>query len=151
LQMSELRPLPSGIVDVVGRPVIRTQVIHQLPRDPGRLDVEMFLDAAHPPVLTESAAMTLRGVLKSTLRLIGEGGALLLALWRTRRASPGLLPQPHEQWPDGPSAATAGFAGYAADSIPYNPTSLTSDATLIRRMTVASLGDTARSAWANFD
>ena len=151
LQMAELRPLPSGIVGLDGRPVICTHVIHQLPRDPGRSDVEMFLDAAHAPVLTESAATTFLGVLKSTLQLIGEGGGLSLALWRARRACPGLLLQPRAQWPDGPSAATAGFAGYAPDSVPYNPTSLTSDATLIRRMTVASLGDTARSAWANFD
>jgi len=76
LQMSELRPVPSGIVGPDGRPVIRTDVIHQLPRDPGRSDVEMFLDATHPPVLTESAAMTLLGVLESTLRLIGEAGGL---------------------------------------------------------------------------
>jgi hypothetical protein len=39
LHMSELRPVPSGIVDRDGRPVIRTDVIHQLPRDPGRSDV----------------------------------------------------------------------------------------------------------------
>lgn len=151
LQMAELRPLPSGIVGPDGRPVIRTHVIHQLPRDPGRSDIEMFLNASHAPVLTESAEMTLLGVLKSTLRLIGDGGALLLALWRTRRGSPALLLQPREQWPDGPSSATAGFAGYAPDSIPYNPRSLRSDSILVRCMNVASLGDAARPAWAHFD
>jgi len=151
LQMSELRPVPSGIVGPDGRPVIRTDVIHQLPRDPGRSDVEMFLEAARPPVLTESAAMTLLGVLESTLRLIGEGGRLLLDVWRTRRGNPVLLPQPREQWPAGPSTATAGFEGYAPGSMPYDPTQLRSDATLIRRMTGASLGDVARGAWANFD
>ncbi len=62
LQMSELRPVRSGIVGFDGRPVIRTDVIHQLPRDPGRSEVEMFLDATRPPVLTESAATTLLGV-----------------------------------------------------------------------------------------
>jgi hypothetical protein len=36
LQMSELRPAPSGVVGFDGRPVIRTDVIHQLPRDPER-------------------------------------------------------------------------------------------------------------------
>jgi hypothetical protein len=51
LQMSELRPIPSGLVHPDGRPIIRTNVIHQLPRDPGRSDAEMFLDAANPPVL----------------------------------------------------------------------------------------------------
>jgi hypothetical protein len=151
LQMSELRPVPSGIVGPDGRPVIRTDVIHQLPRDPGRSDVEMFVDAAHPPVLTESAAMTLAGVLESTLRLIGEGGSLLLDSWRTRRANPVLLPQPPEQWPAGASTATAGFLGYAPGSIPYNPTQLRSDEILVRRMMAASLGDAARGAWTNFD
>jgi len=47
LQMSELRPVPSGVVGFDGRPVIRTDVIHQLPRDPGRSDVEMFPDPGH--------------------------------------------------------------------------------------------------------
>lgn len=151
LQMSELRPVPSGIVGLDGRPVIRTDVIHQPPRDPGRSDVEMFLDAAHAPVLTESAAMTLLGVLESTLRLIGEGGALLLDFWRARRANVALLLQPREQWPAGASTATAGFGGYAPETMPYNPTQLRSDEILIRRMTAASLGDAARGAWANFD
>ncbi len=151
LQMSELRPVPSGLVGFDGRPVIRTDVIHQLPRDPGRSDVEMFLDPDHPPVLTESAAMTLSGVLESTLRLIGQGGALLLDFWQTRRASPTLLRQPREQWPAGASTAAAGFDGYAPGSIPYNPTQLRSDATLVRRMMAASLGDAARGAWATFD
>jgi len=149
--MSELRPVPSGVVGPDGRSVIRTDVIHQLPRDPGRSDVEMFLDAAYPPVLTESAEMTLLGVLESALRLIGEAGALLLDLWRTRRANPGLLPQPREQWAGGPSAATAGFDGYAPGSMPYDPAHIRSDATFVRRMEAASLGDAARGAWANFD
>ena len=151
LQMSELRPVPSGVVGFDGHPVIRTDVIHQLPRDPGRSDVEMFLDLSHPPVLTESAAMTLLGVLDSTLRLIADGGALLLDAWRTRRADPALLPQPFEQWAGGPSTATADFEGYAPGSVPYDPTQIRSDLTLVRRMVAASLGDAARGAWANFD
>jgi hypothetical protein len=151
LQMSDLRPIPSGLVRLDGRPVIRTDVIHQLPRDPGRSDVEMFLDAANPPVLTETAATTLLGVLQSTLRLTGEGGVLLLNLWRTRRATPALLFQPREQWPDSTSSATAGFRGYAPDSVPYNPTQLRLDQVVIRRMSAASLGDAQRAAWLRFD
>jgi hypothetical protein len=151
LQMSELRPVPSGIADSAGRPVIRTHVIHQLPRDPARSDVEMFLEMAHPPVLTESAMVTLQGVLESVLRIIQEGGSLLLDVWRRRRDSPKLLIQPREQWPSGASTAAAGFEGYAPGSMPYNPAQLRSDATLLRRMRAASLGDAAGKAWANFD
>jgi hypothetical protein len=151
LQLSELRPIPSGLVHPDGRPVIRSHVIHQLPRDPGRSDVEMFLDGANPPVLTETAATTLLGVLQSTLRLTAEGGVLLLNLWRTRRGTPALLFQPIEQWPNAASSATAGFRGYAPDSVPYNPTQLRSDQVLIRRMTAASLGDAQRTAWPGFD
>jgi hypothetical protein len=151
LQMSELRPVSSGIVGLDGRPFIRTDVIHQLPRDPGRSDVEMFLDAAHAPVLTESAATTLRGVLENSLQLIGEGGGLLHDVWRARRSHPALLPQPREQWPAGPSGVTAGFEGYAPGSMPYNPAQLRADATFVRRMAASSLGDAAREAWANFD
>jgi hypothetical protein len=151
LHMSELRPVPSGIVDRDGRRVIHTDVIHQLPRDPGRSDVEMFLDAVHPPVLTESASVTLLGVLESTLQLIGEGGGLLHDVWRARRSNPAVLPQPREQWPEGPLAVTAGFEGYAPGSMPYNPAQLRADATLVQRMMAASLGDAALGAWANFD
>ena len=148
---SELRPVPSGIVGPDGRPVIRTDVIHQLPRDPGRSDVEMFLDGVHAPVLTENAAMTVLGVLESTLLVVREGGCLLLDVWRGRRSDPALLAQPREQWPAGPSTVAAGFDGYAPGSIPYSPTQLRTDATLIRRMEAASLGDAARGAWATFD
>ena len=131
--------------------MIRTDVIRQLPRGPGRSDVEMFLDTSRPPVLTESAATTLLGALESTLRLFEDGATLLRDLWRARRADPALLLQPREQWPDGPSSATTGFPGYAPDSVPYNPTQLRSDEVLIRRMSSASLGDAARGAWARFD
>jgi len=151
LEMSELRPVPSGIVGLDGKPVIRTDVIRQLPRDPGRSDVEMFLDTSRPPVLTESAAMTLLGVRESTLRLFGDGATLLRDLWRARRADPALLIQPREQWPDSSSWATTGFPGYAPDSVPYNPTQLRSDEVLLRRMSAASLGDAERGAWARFD
>jgi hypothetical protein len=151
LQMSELRPVPSGVVDFGGRPVIRTDVIHQLPRDPGRSEVEMFLDMNRPPVLTESAGTTLLGVLESTLRLIGGGGDLLVEVWRTRRENPALLIQPREQWPDGPSTVTTGFDGYAPGSMLYAPEQIRTDLTLVRRMTAASLGDAALSAWTHFD
>jgi hypothetical protein len=151
LQMSELRPTPSGVVGPDRRLVISTDVIQQLPCDPGRSDVEMFLDAGKAPVLTESAEMTLGSVVESTLRLTAEAGELLVGLWQTRRGNPALLAQPREQWPDGPLATTTGFVGYAPGSMPYNPTQLRTDEVLVRRMRAASLGDAARGAWAGFD
>jgi hypothetical protein len=151
LQLSELRPMPSGLVLPDGNPILRTEVIPQLPRDPGRSDVEMFLDTADPPVLTENAATTLRGILESTLRLVAEGGEILLRLWRTRRANPSLLLQPREQWPNGASVVTTGFRGYSPDSVPYDPNHWRSNELLIRRMKAASLGDKERAAWARFD
>jgi hypothetical protein len=151
LQLAELRPIPSNLINPDGTPIIRTHVIHQLPRDPGRSDVEMFLDASNPPVLTETAAATLRGVLDSTISLTRDAGALLLDLWRTRRTNPALLPQPREQWPDGVSLATSGFRGYAPDSVQYNPNQLRTSEVLIRRMAAASLPDPARAAWVQFD
>jgi hypothetical protein len=111
----------------------------------------MFLDAAHAPVLTESAEMTSLGVLESTIRLIRDGGALLLDFWRMRRGNPVLLLQPAEQWPGGASTATAGFDGYAPGSMPYDPEQIRSDEILVRRMRAASLGDDARGAWTSFD
>jgi hypothetical protein len=88
LQMAVLHPSPSGVVGVDSRPIIRTDVIHQLPRDPARSDVEMFLDATRAPVLTESAATTLLGVLDSALQLVGAGGGFLLDVWCIRRDNP---------------------------------------------------------------
>jgi hypothetical protein len=150
-QPSELRPLPTGVVGPDGRQILRTEVIPQLPRDPGRSDVEMFLDATHPPVLTEGAGATIRGVLDSTLEVVRGGAALLLDIWRTRRASPTLLLQPREQWLNGVSSESTGFEGYAPGSVPYNPTSITVDPIMIQRLKCASLGDAARPAWAAFD
>jgi hypothetical protein len=112
----------------------------------GRTDATLPLS---PDALT--TRLNQRGVLESTLRLIGEGGVLLLSLWRTRRATPALLFQPREQWPDGASLATAGFRGYAPDSLPYNPMQLRLDEVQIRRMAAASLSDATRPAWAQFD
>jgi hypothetical protein len=149
--MSELRPVPSGVVGAEGRPIIRTDVTHQLPRDPGRSDVEMFLGMSQPPVLTESTAMSLRGILESTLMLIEDGGTLLVDVWRMRRTDPALLPQQREQWPGGPSTATTGFDGYSLGSMPYSPEHLRTDVTLVRRMRAASLGDAALPACATFD
>ena len=113
--------------------------------------ISAFLDMSQPPVLTESAAMTLRGILESTLGLIEDGGTLLVDVWRMRRSDPALLPQPREQWPGGPSTATTGFDGYAPGSMPYSPEHLRTDMTLVRRMRAASLGDAALPAWATFD
>jgi hypothetical protein len=151
LQMVELRPTFSGIIGGDGLEVISTDAIHQLPRDPGRSDVEMFLEAATAPVLEESAEMTLTSMVESLLRLTGEIGELLVALWQTRRGDPPLIRQPREQWPDGPSVATTGFAGHAPGSTPYNPSQLRTDEVLVRRLRAASLGDAARGAWAGFD
>ena len=151
LQPIELRPIPSGILQADGSPVVRTDVFHLLPRDPGRSEVEMFLDTDRAPVLTESAAVTLRSVLESTLRLLDEGGRLSLELWRQRRQTPTLLTQPRRQWPDGPSGATTGFPGYAPESIPYAPDHIRADPELLPRLRAASLGDAAVDAWANFD
>jgi hypothetical protein len=151
LQMVELRPTPSGIIGADGLEVISTDAIHQLPRDPGRSDVEMFLEAATPPVLEESAEMTLTSVIESVLQLTRDVGELLVALWQTRRRDPPLISQPREQWPDGPSVATTGFAGYAPGSMPYNPRQLRTDEVMVRRLNAASLGDAARGAWTRFD
>ena len=151
LWISELRPMPSSIISPGGEPVIRTDVIHLLPRDPGKSDVEMFLSAGTPPVLTESAEITLRGILESTLSLLERSGHLLLNLWRTRRADPGVLTQPREQWPDGPSSTVTGFAGFAPDSAPYTPDHFRSNETLLRRISAASVDDAKRDAWKTFD
>lgn len=151
IQLSVLRPVPSGVVDVTGRTIIRTDVIPKLPRDPDWSDLQMFLDLNRPPVLEEKAEVTLAGALDSTRRLLDEGGRLLLELWMRRRADPTLLPQPREQWPRVELPEPVDFRGYAPGSFPHSASQLRTHGDVLRRLKAAALDDAVRGQWATFD
>lgn len=149
--VSQLVPRLPVIYGPDRRPIPRMRVVRHLPRDAGRSDIEVLLDRPTPPVLTEDAARTLDGVIRSTHALVEGVAALLLEVWRWRRTNPAALPQPPEQWRDGVAAQETAFRGYAEGSHPYEPAQLTGHPILIRRMRAAALNDEVREQWNGFD
>jgi hypothetical protein len=135
-----------------GRPIMLARSIRQLAQDPGLSDIESLLSlATKAPVLTEDAITTLEGVMASTRTLSETTAAALLDVWTKRRANPGLIVQPKEQWRDGASSEATGFRGYNADSVPFSMDALVSDDTFTRRIKAAALDRTSRNQWGNFD
>ncbi len=55
-EIGQLVPREPVLLGPTGTPIPRVRVVTQLPLDPGRSDVEVFLDPAITPVLTEDAA-----------------------------------------------------------------------------------------------
>src|SRR5207247_2468042 len=96
----------------------------QLPKDPGRSEVEVMLHRANALVLPEAASDTLPGIRDSTVRLVQEIIGELIGIWRRRRATPALLSQPQAQWPEGASEETTGFEGYRPGSMEYDPAAI---------------------------
>jgi len=134
-----------------GRPVPRVRVVTHLPLDPGRSDVEVFLEPSRTPVLTEDVEQTLDGLLKSTKALIEGAAQALSEVWNWRRAHPDSLHQPKEQWPDGASSEATGFSGYAPGSFKYSPDMMTTHPVILQRILAAALDDQSRDQWLTFD
>jgi hypothetical protein len=149
--MSQFLPRFPVVLGADGRPAPRVRVARQLPRDPGRSDIEVFLTPEVPPVLTEDAGETLRGLIASTRKLVDATCRRLLDLWRWRRQNPELLPQPAEQWRDGVSAMADAFRGYSPGALRYEPSMLMSHPIVGQRIQAAALDDAARPGWRDFD
>ena len=68
IEIGQFVPRTPVLYGADGQPVPRVRVVTHLARDPSRSDVEVFLDADQPspPVLTEDAEQTLRGIFAST-------------------------------------------------------------------------------------
>ncbi len=99
MQMQQFRP-GHYIYGPDSRPILRSDVIRHLPRDPGLSDVEALVQRpADALVLTEPAEVSLAGVIDSTSRLVDRSCATLLEAWTARRQNADLLHQPREQWP----------------------------------------------------
>jgi hypothetical protein len=150
LSFSQLVPREPVRRNWMWRRVIRVRVVHQLPRDAGRSDIEVFLDD-QPPVLTEDAPETVKGILRSTHELVERASQVMLEIWEWRRQNPAGLPQPRAQWPAGRALQAISFQGYAEGTFPYDPSLLTSNLVLHRRMRAAALPDPVRHKWAEFD
>ncbi len=151
LEVGQFVPRQPMLYGPDGTPVPRVRVITHLPRDPGRSDVEVFLQPTESPVLTEDAEQTLGGLLKSTRELVDTIAGELLELWKWRKANPHKLPQPAAQWPNGVSTESTSFAGYAPGSFNYSPTMMMTHPVVVHRMRAAALDDKARPQWKDFD
>lgn len=151
LTTSQLVPRSTELYGPDGRPILRARVVRQLPRDPGRSDVEVLRDPYSPPVLTEDAPRTLEGLIESTRTLVDSAAVELHEVWQWRRANPAAISQPAEQWPAGLSTATTGFTGYAPGTATYSPSSWMSHPAVVKRLRTAALDDAARPAWNGFD
>jgi hypothetical protein len=149
--VSQIIPEPSPIVDLAGRPIVRSRVIPQLPKDPGRSEVEVMLHRANALVLPEAASDTLAGIRDSTVRLVREIIGELIGIWRRRRATPALLSQPKAQWPEGASEETTGFEGYRPGSMEYDPAAIIASPSFRPRVLAAALSDDMRHRWREFN
>lgn len=150
-QMVQLLPKETQVLGPNGRPVPRIRAALQLPQEPDRSDVEMFLDTASPPVLTEDAERTLTGLFETAVQFINQATGELLKVWKARRNRPDLVVQPKQQWPSGPSARSSGFLGYGSGTVMYDPTQFRVDPWTFRRLRAAALHNGARGKWGSFD
>lgn len=151
LQFTQLRST-STLYGADGAPIVRLEAVPHLPRDPELSDVEAMLSRASGAlVLEEHAETTLGGILGSAVKLVEGGAAELLTCWAIRRASPDLLRQPPEQWPNGAAPPSTQFPGYAARSFPVNPGMLIAGPDAETRLKAAALSDDRRGQWNSFD
>jgi hypothetical protein len=134
-----------------GEELLRARRVSHLPRDPGRSDVEVFLNTPWDLVLHESAERTLEGLMNSTAILLETTAKDLLAFWQWRRAHPGDLGQPAAQWKNGPSTESTGFDGYAPGSLELKLGIGSMHPITARRLHAGALDDPARPQWATFD
>jgi hypothetical protein len=129
----------------------RARRASHLPRDPGRSDVEVFLDTRWNFVLHEDEQQTLEGLVNSTGNLLEMVATELFELWRWRRAHAADLRQPADQWPEVASTESRLFNGYAPGSINFNPDNGSIHPITARRLRAAALDDSTRPQWMTFD
>jgi hypothetical protein len=152
LELSSLVPRGGNVLGPDERPIMLARAVRLLAQDPALSDVEMLLSmAGTAPVLTEDATTTLEGVMASAQTLCGTASTALLDVWLKRRDQPALLLQPKEQWRDGRSSESRGFAGYKPGMAPFKPDQMVTDDTFLRRLKSAALDDGARKKWDTFD
>jgi hypothetical protein len=121
IDLGQYVPKTPMLYGPTGQPAPRVRVVNHLPRDPERSDVEVFLEPSRTLVLTEDAAQTLNGIVRSTKTLIEGTAKQLIKVWGWRREHPNSLPQPKEQWSNGASTSSVKFCGYAPSSYLFDP------------------------------
>jgi hypothetical protein len=150
IELGQFLPIEPVLFGPDGKPAPRARHVSHLPRDPGRSDIEVFLDMPWNTVLHEEGQRTLKGLMNSTIQLLETTAMHLLDLWQWRRNHPGDLRQPADQWKNGPSTQSTGFNGYAPGSLVLEPGMGIMHPDTARRIHSAALDDQARSQWATF-
>ena len=151
IEYGQFVPRTPALYGADGQTVLRARRVAHLPRDPGRSDVEVFLDAPWTLVLTEGSEQTLQGLISSTKALLEATAKDLLEVWQWRRNHPASLRQPVSQWPQGRSTHSTGFNGYAPGTLELAPGMAIMHPVAARRIHSAALDDPARPQWATFD
>jgi hypothetical protein len=144
-------PIEPTLYGPDAQPLLRARRVSHLPCDPGRSDVEVFLDVPKSFVLEEEAETTFRGVMDSTVALLETAAENLLELWQWRRNNRTALRQPRAQWLQGPSTNSTGFKGYAPGSLRLRRDMGILNPVTARRLRAAALDDAARPQWSRFD
>jgi hypothetical protein len=151
IELGQYLPVQPVLFGPDGQPAPRARRISHLPLDPGRSDIEVFVDTPWNMVLHEDGERTLRGLMDSTALMLEAAAYHLLNLWQWRRDHYGDLPQPAEQWKNGRSNHSTGFRGYAPGSLALEPSMGMMHPATARRLHAAALDDASRPQWVAFD
>jgi hypothetical protein len=151
IELGQYLPITPILFGPDGNRAPRARRVSHLPRDPGRSDIEVFIDTPWSMVLHEEGTRTLQGLMNSTLILLEAAAEHMVDLWRWRRTRPSDLCQPADQWKNGPSKQSTGFNGYAPGSLPLQPGMGMMHPRTARRFHAAAVDDVARPRWATFD
>jgi hypothetical protein len=151
IELGQYLPITPVLLGPDGKPAPRARRVSHLPRDPGRSDIEVFMDTPWNMVLHEEGTRTLQGLVNSTVLLLEAAAGHLLEFWRWRRAHPGDLRQPADQWKNGLSKQSTGFNGFAPGSLPLEPNIWMTHPITALRFHAAAVDDDARPQWTTFD
>lgn len=142
-------PREEVILGPDGNRIPRARRVTMLPFHPAYSDVEVLVWPDATLVLTESAEVTLRGLLASTKCLLERTGYALLAAWNARKETPVALIQPIQQWPElRLKPSEVGFSGYRPATVPYDQSMLHVHPHVSLRLSSAALLDDRRHLWA---
>jgi hypothetical protein len=134
-----------------GSAIPRVRRATHFPRDPGRSEIEVLLEAAWSMALTEEADRTITGLVSSARAMLEQVAGELKSVWELRRATPDILEQPRSQWKGGSQAGAGVFAGYKPGSLKLEPDLGYLPLNIVRRLRASALDDESRYRWATAD
>ena len=73
IELGQYLPITPALLGPDGNPAPRACCVSHLPRDPGRSDIEVFVDTPWNMVLHEEGTQTLRGLMNSTQPAVRGG------------------------------------------------------------------------------